>query len=96
MRACPRPPPSPPQVGNPNKQKWLHALGLTPASQMTPEQARRGAARQQAFGGLKDSRHVAWPPWRQPNYSLICQASGLQAVLAVLPRYQVAQGWVHS
>ncbi|KAL4423189.1 hypothetical protein ABPG77_000322 [Micractinium sp. CCAP 211/92] len=26
------------EVGNPNKQKWLHALGLTPASQMTPEQ----------------------------------------------------------
>lgn len=25
-------------MGNASKQKWLHALGLTPASDMTPEQ----------------------------------------------------------
>lgn len=33
------PTPNPPaQVGNTGKQKWLHALGLTPAGEMTPEQ----------------------------------------------------------
>lgn len=26
------------QVGNGKKQKWIHALGLTPAMEMTPEQ----------------------------------------------------------
>lgn len=30
-------PPTPPQVGNAKKQKWLHALGLTPASEMSVE-----------------------------------------------------------
>ena len=76
--AAPSPPLLPPrlQVGV-SKQKWLHALALTPAAQMTPEQVQRAAGGPNSQRARCTANSVQLAV-RQPNHRFHPSAASLQ------------------
>jgi hypothetical protein len=81
------------QVGNTNKQKWLHALSLTAAMEMTPEQLTvvpegstkspyEGGSRKRGAEAMEDDERLGAQDWRWQQRGGKRQQQGQQAPIA--------------